>query len=1054
MENNAKVDNEVFVFPISPNHKRFWFHEKNNPNSNTYIIPLVLTFDGNLNCHAFESSLKEIINRHESLRTFFKEVDGEPVQVINPTSSFSLQIIDHMKESNIELEDLIKYEVSKTINIEKAPLFRSLLIRKSANEYIFIWCMHHLISDGWSLNNFLNELSINYNSLLEGRPSPFSELEIQYVDFSEWYREWLEGDEANEHLRYWMNKLSGELPIVNLPIDYSRPIMQTFNGDNVTFELPKEIEMGLQKLSREQNASLFITLTAAFKVLLSRYTGQDDLIVGMPVAGRNVSEVEKLIGFFVNTLVIRNHLSLNNSFYEFLSQVRDSILGALDHQEIPFEDLVEKLRPVRDPSYPTLVQVMVDFNELNTMENKAKFNGLNWNNITMDDNTAKFDLTFSMKRENNRMYFTLNYNKDLFMKETIYRMGQNFTALLKGIVLNPNEKIGVLPILSEQEKKQVLLDWNKTEVDISVYNIPHYFEKQVLNNPQKIAVVFEGKQLTYEELNNSANKLAHYLRNQGISVGDHVGICIGRSIDLIIAVIGVIKAGAAYVPIDTELPEERKKFIIADSEIKILLTSEKFRIKTSDNQVNIVYIDNDWEITSKERYGNPVHAIPSDTAAYVIYTSGSTGLPKGVSVGHNGLVNLISDYQNIRAISVGERCSFWASFSFDASIYEIFTALLSGGELHIIPDSIRLDCEKSVKWFFENEIVNLFVPPFMLSEFLKWIKRKPLNTYSLNRLMVGVEPIPEQTLAEINQYVPNLQIINSYGPTETTIISVRHSFKNKEKITEKNVPIGRPVQNNKVYVLDSQQNPVPIGVTGELYIGGIGVSKGYINRPELNEKYFVNNPYSCNSNERLYRTGDLVRYLCDGNLEYVGRSDEQVKIRGLRIELGEIQSILESHPLVENAVVLKTDEQSVATLTAYYVSVSNLETDSLRNFLKEKLPTFMIPAIYIKLNQIPLTPNGKVDKYKLPQPTLLDKKNKYVAPRNIIEEQISDIWAEILKEDGIGIYDDFFSLGGHSLLATKIIGRINQTFNTNFPINTLFKESSIADFAKLLSNNS
>ena len=1032
--------------------QRLWFLDQFEPNSPFYNIPLALRLAGNLKVRALEQSLQEIITRHEALRTNFITVDGKASQIIQTHTDWQVSVVDlrHLPKSEQELvtQQLAQEHALQPFDLARQPLIRATLVVLSDTEHILLVCMHHIVSDGWSMGVFVKELATLYDGYAQGKSPNLAPLPIQYADFALWQRQWLQGDILQSQLDYWQQQLKDAPALLALPTDKPRPAVQTFAGAHHKFELSVELTSKLTKLSQEQGCTLFMTLLAAYDTLLYRYTGVADILVATPTANRDRIEIEGLIGFFVNTLVMRTDLAGNPSFSELLGRVRKMAMDAYAHQNLPFEMLVEALQPERNLSHTPLFQVM--FVLENAPVSELELTGLTVNLLKIKSTTAKFDLTLGMENTATGLVGVWEYNTDLFDAGTIERMAGHFVTLLEAIVANPQERISQLPILTAVEQQQLLVEWNNTQADYSQNKCIHQlFEEQVERTPDAVAVVFENEQLTYQQLNCRANQLAHYLRSLGVGADELVGICVERSLEMVVGLLGILKVGGAYLPLDPEYPTERLHFMLEDAQVKVLLTQQPLVPLVPEHQACNIYLDTDWEKIAQNSKSNPKNSVTPDNLAYVIYTSGSTGKPKGVLVNHVSVVNLYTDFQTKKPLSVGDRCSLWTSISFDVSIYEIFSALLAGASLYIVPELARLDTITFTNWLDSQQICSAYIPPFMLKDFLDRLSQTPYQL-SLQRLLVGVEPIQEQLLISLSQRIPGLCILNGYGPTETTICSTLYPLQ-LQSIGNRNTPIGKPVQNTDIFLLDDQMQLIPIGVIGEIHIGGIGLARGYLNRKELTQEKFIPNPFSDEPHSRLYKTGDQARYLPDGNIEYIGRIDNQVKIRGFRIELGEIEAVLNQNADVQaSCVIAREDIPGQKRLVAYVVLHQHCTPaiSELRQYLKAKLPEYMMPNAFVVLESLPITPNGKVDRRVLPMPDLQSSIGKYVAPRTPTEEILSQIWTQVLKVEQVGIHDNFFELGGHSLLATQLVSRIRKIFQVELPLRELFATATVGELAQ------
>jgi len=1038
--------------PLSFAQQRLWFIEQLEEARGIYNIPLALRLMGKLDRVALDRAIQEVLQRHQVLRTTFERVNGSPVQVIGSTWTGNLSVVDLRglaeQEQAAEVRRLGKEEALRSFDLVKSPLLRVTLLQLGEESHVLLVTMHHIVSDGWSIGIFLQEFSRLYTAFSRGEASPLSPLSIQYADFTDWQRQWLSGEVLERQLNYWQQQLQGIPPLLELPTDRPRPPVQTFQGRSESFELNAELTQELKTLTQKAEVTLFMALLGAFVVLLYRYSGQEDIVVGSPIANRNRIETESLIGFFVNTLVLRTNLVGEPTFQELLEQVRQVALDAYGHQDVPFEQVVEALQPERSLSHSPLFQVM--FVLQNTPQEKLALPDLNLIPLEIENTVAKFDLTLLMEETEQGLKGVWQYNTDLFDAATIGRMSGHFQTLLEGIVTNPQQRVSELSLLTEAERHQLLVEWNDTQAEFPQDKCIHQlFEEQVEQTPDAVAVVFEDQQLTYKELNGRANQLAHYLQKLGVEPEVLVGICVERSPLMIVGILGILKAGGAYIPLDPSYPQERLIFMFEDSATPVLLTQGQLVEKLSIHQVRVVDLDKDWRSIAEQSQENLRNDINSDNLAYIIYTSGTTGKPKGICCKHIGVVNLLTDFQERKSLSVGDRCSLWTVISFDVSVYEIFSSLLSGGSLFIVPERVRLDAKSHAEWLKANQISSIYIPPFMLNEMADWLEQES-EKVSWRRLLVGVEPIPEQLLVRIGDKIPNLQVINGYGPSETTICTALYSV-NTEIVSNRNTPIGIPVQNTVAYILNTHLQPVPIGVPGELHIGGAGLAGGYLNRPELTAEKFIPNPFSDEPGARLYKTGDLGRYLPDGNIEFIGRIDNQVKIRGFRIELGEIETVLGQHPVVrESVVIAREDIPGDKRLVAYIIPTEQtVDTSEIRRFLKRKLPDYMMPTAFIMLEAMPLTPNGKIDRHALPLPdsSCRSLDTCFVPPRTPTEEVLVAIWADILGLEQVSVQDNFFEIGGHSLLTTQLLFKISELFHCELSLRSLLEKPTIEKIA-------
>ncbi|WP_051188157.1 amino acid adenylation domain-containing protein [Brevibacillus thermoruber] len=1040
--------------PLSFSQRRLWFLCQLEPERMHYNIPMAVRLRGNLNLDAFHRSLNEIVRRHESLRTVFRVEDGEPYQVVLEKLELPLPVIDlrHMEpeERSEEAMRLINVWAQELFNLEQGPLLKVNMIRLDDEEFVVMFNIHHIVSDGWSTSLIIREMSILYEAYCQGRPSPLEELSIQYADYAFWQRTRIQGEYLESQMNYWRKVLGGDLPVLQLPTDRPRPPVMSHRGKLISFKISKELNDKLKAFSRENGVTLFMTLLSAYQLLLYRYSGQEDICVGTPIAVRNRPEMEGLIGFFVNTLVIRTDLSGEPTFLDLLDRVREVVLGALDHQEVPFESLGEELQPIRDMSRTLIFQAMFVLHNLPLIQG-ARLPGLSMELVEFETNWAKFDLTLSLIEQQGGLEGKLEYNSDVFDASTMERFISHFETLLGSIVENPNQNIARLNLLPERERKLLLEEWKQEgQVNLSANECVHQLiEKQAQMSPHAVAVKFQDSELTYGELNERADRLAHQLRRLGVKANTLVGISVERSPEMVVGILGILKAGGAYLPLDPSYSSERLAFMIQDSKIEILLTQKRLKNKLPTYEGTVVFLD-DHLGDIAEVPTTPYSEVGLDDLMYVMYTSGSTGTPKGVMISHRGVMNHNMAVIRRFTLNANDRVLQFASFSFDIAVEEIFPTLIVGGTLVLWKDQFVASGEDFLTWVHEERITVLNLPTAYWHGWVQDLAHIGATLPpSLRLVVVGGEKASTEVYATWSKLAGNqVRWVNTYGPTEATVTATW--YENDPNMKGRPIPIGRPIDNVEVYVLDAHMQPVAVGVPGELYIGGPGVAKGYLYRKDLTEERFVPNPFGSRPGERLYKTGDIVRYLSDGNLEYIGRIDSQVKIRGYRIELGEIEVVLEQHPYITQAVVMvREDEPGVKRLTAYIVADSSaVNTADLRLFLKARLPEYMIPADFVLLEELPLTPNGKVDHKVLPKPEgLTFDTETFVAPRNLFEEMVAQIWSDVLKVKQVGAFDDFFHLGGHSLLATQVISRANETFRISIPLRTIFEYPKLSDWA-------
>jgi amino acid adenylation domain-containing protein len=1035
--------------PLSFAQQRLWFIEQLQPESSTYHICAALRMAGLLNKRALELSLEEILRRHEVLRTSFITVDGEPAQVIAPHSAFVLNTVDlattPVSEREAELQQLMKEEALKPFNLTQGPLLRARLLRLNSTEHVLQLTMHHIVSDGWSSGLIVKELTALYQAFSAGEPSPLEELAIQYADYALWQRERLGGELLSKQIGYWKEQLASAPTTLELPRRQLRSAVPAFRGATQEFELSPDVSARLKTLSRNLESTLFMTLLAAFKVLLWRYSGQTDILVGSPIANRNRVETESLIGFFVNTLVLRTELSPDLSFRELLKRVREVCLGAYAHQDVPFEKLVEALQPVRSLSHTPLVQVM--FALQNAPRPALSLPGLQLSLMEVPIETAKFELTFSLEESFKGLSGVLEYNSDLFDDGAATRMLGQYGRLLEAIVTDPEARLSELPLLTEPERRQILDEWNNTAVFNEGSKCAHeVFAEQAELASSAAAVVTDTERLTFGELNLRANQLANYLRLLGVGPEKRVCICLERSVDLLVSILATAKAGGAYVPLDPSYPAERLSFMVADSNAEVLLTRAGLIEKFSPGSAHIVAVDSERELVAAQQSEPPASGVMPGNLAYIIYTSGSTGKPKGVEIIHDSLMNLVWWYQRSSHLTPRDRATVTSGIGFDAFVFELWPNLTAGVGLYLPNEETRLSPAKLRDWLIAKQITVCFLttPLAELVLGLDWPSHIPLRI-----MHTGGDKLHDFPKDDLP-----FQLINNYGPTENTVIATSGEVEPLGRLTNQSPTIGRPVDNTRVYVLDPDLQLVPIEVPGELCVGGANLARGYVNQPDLTAERFIPNPFSTSPGERLYRTGDRVRYLANGQIEFLGRQDHQIKIRGHRIELGEIEAIINQYPAVgESIVVCHEDERGEKRLAAYLVpgEHAQLSIESLRAILLERVPDYMVPDAFVVLESLPLNANGKVDREALPKPDAYLPRQTYVAPRTELERTISGLWQESLGLEKVGIHDNFFDMGGHSLLMIRMQSRLEQILHREIPIIELFRYPTVSTLALYLS---
>ena len=1035
-------------FPLSFAQQRLWFIDQLQPENNFYNIPAAVRLSGPLDVVAMRRVLGEIVRRHQSLRTRFEVVEGEALQVIDQTYEAKLPLIDLCALAETELEAearrLMKEEAERPFNLQRGPLLRTTLLKLDDEEHLVLLTMHHIVSDGWSVGVLVREVASLYDAYSQGLKSPLPDLPLQYAHFAVWQREWLQGDVLAQQLNYWKQQLAGAPAVLDLPLDYPRPPVQTYHGARVSFRLSRSVTTALKDLGRRERATLFMTLLVAWQTFLNAYTGRTDIVTGADVANRNRSETENLIGFFVNMLVLRTDLSGNPTFRELIGHVREVALGAYAHQDLPFEKLVEELQPQRDLSRNPLFQVL--FVLQNVPAEELQLANLKLTPVEVN-RRAPFDLLLDMREHDGCLGGELRYSTDLFARESVERMVQHFETLLGAIIDNPESRLSELSVLTVEERHLALKEWNRTATNYpQAACINELFEQQTALSPDDVAVIFGDQELTYRELNARANQLAHYLQTLGVGPEVPVGIWVQRSVEMIVGLLGILKAGGVYVPLDPELPLERLSFIIQDAQLPVLLTQDHLLDLLPSFWGQIACLDSEWDMIATHSDSNPINACVADNLAYVIYTSGSTGQPKGTGVSHRAVARLVKQTNYFDVVD-GEVFLQLAPLAFDASTFEIWASLLNGARLAIAPPQ-TLSLAELAATLKRYQVTTLWLTAglfhLMVDEHIEDLK-------GLRQLLAGGDVLSPDHVRKYLQASEG-KLINGYGPTESTTFACCYSM-SKETQIRGSVPIGFPIANTEGYVLDEYLRPAPLGVIGDLYLGGAGLARGYINRPELTVEKFIPHPHSDEAGSRLYKTGDLARYLPDGCIEFVGRNDLQVKIRGYRIELSEIELMLGRHPAVRQCVVVARGEYQGDKRLVAYLTIAGEQAPAareLREFLGEKLPEYMVPAVYVHLDQLPLTPNGKVDRRAFPDPEefAVNAEREFVAPHTEVEAALVSIWEEILGSKQVSLTDDFFDLGGHSLLATQLISRVRERFAVELPLRSVFEMSRLDEFAE------
>ena len=1031
----------VVFYPASLAQRRLWFLNQLQGPTSAYNVPVGLWLYGQLDIAALQRSVQTIVDRHEALRTSFLLLKGDLFQVVRNQLIITVPITDfsHLPQPQNAAYEFARRQVETPFDLSAGPLFRADVLRLAAEEHVLLCTMHHTITDAWSMQLFTNEMATLYEADLNGRVAAVPDLPIHYGDYAAWQIQSLELQDAQQQLTYWKEQLKDAPPLLELPQDRPRPSEQTLRGATHTFSLSSELVAAAAKLAARVQATPFMLFLAAFKLLLYRYGGEPDVLVGVPVAGRNQVETENLIGFFVDTVVLRNDLSGNPRFVDLLAQVRETTLGALAHAEVPFEKVVEVLQPERNLSYNPIFQVM--FSAMKSPVASRDFGNLSVYPYVVDSSTSIFDLNVTLVEWiAGKSWIQIDYNADLFDRSTVERMQQNFCNLLQGIVANPELRISELPLLGDAERHQLVVEFNDTHAgfrqDLCLHEL---FEHQALRTPQATAAVFGDERISYRELNVRAEALAAHLRREGVSPDVLVGLCSDRSVSLLVGILGILKAGGAYVPLDSAYPRERLLQTVRDSGLKLLVTHNKFREAFAKTDARCIELNVDAK-TIRSDPGKSTHAGPQNLA-YVLFTSGSTGSPKGVALEHHNAVNFVQWAQTVFTPQELAGTLFSTSLCFDLSIFEIFVPWSVGGTVIIVPNALALpELPGSSKVTLINTV------PSVMSELL----RAGAVPDSVKTINLAGEALPPSLVADLYDRTSVRNVYNLYGPTETSTYATYTRVSPGAEVT-----IGNPIANTQAYILDRDRNLVPQGGRGELYLAGEGLARGYFARPDLTDERFVPNPFSSDPGRRMYRTGDLCRQRANGTLEYLGRLDHQIKLRGFRIELGEIEVLLAKHEDVQQAVVTVFEARGERRLIAYVSSKTGriIAVPELRRHLERILPAYMVPDIFVAVNEFPRLANGKVNRRALPVPEA-PATTSGVAARNPMEMTLAGVWENVLHREHIGVTDNFFDLGGHSLLAARLIADIQSETGHKVPLSAIFRAPTIESLAVLLKSDS
>ena len=1045
------------VVPLSFAQERLWFLQQWEPASAVYNVARAWRLKGALDVTLLSRCVQRIVQRHEVLRTVLANDGDRPLQQVLPLTAPALQMFDlrhiarNLRDEEIGLR--VGAEAGHCFNLAAEPLLRVTLLQLDRQDHVFVFVAHQAVCDGRSLDLFYRELEALYANGGAAEAASLAELPVQYGDYALWQRRALDEAAMAAPLAYWKKQLGGVLPVLDLPADKPRAAAASGKGARQKIIIDKTLTAGLKELSARASNTLFATLMAAFNVMLGRYTRQDDLVVGFPVANRDHPALENLIGAFVNTLALRSDLSGDPTFTQLLARLRANLQEALAHQDLPFERLVDELKQSRDPSRTAIFQTLFTFQ--NRLPAELSLPGIRSEAIDCDSGGAKYDLSLALGERDGQLSGFFEYRRSLFADDTIARMVQHFLTLLNAIVAEPDQSIARLPMMGEKERRRLLIDWNRTRAVLPKACVHQLFEAQAQRTPSALAFECGLERLTYDRLNRRANRLARYLKKLGAGRNRIVALCLERSVDMVVALLAVLKAGAAYLPLDPEYPRERLEFILDDAQVSVLISQKSiadhrgWKMDSSDRRFSILHSRPSLVLLDRERRNIETHSSenikrassPRDLA-YVIYTSGSTGHPKGVEIEKRSLVNCLLAMQRHLKIAKADVWLAVTTVSFDIALAEILLPLITGGKLVVASLDQARDGERLAQRLRSSGATTMQATPSTWRLLLEagW------QGDAKFRILCGGEALPRDLADRLRSCG---ELWNLYGPTESTIWSTMHRVEGGGDT----VPIGRPLANTQLYILDGVGQPVPVGMVGELCIGGAGVARGYLHRPDLTTERFIANPFSREPGARIYRTGDLARYQIDGTVEFLGRSDNQVKLRGYRIELGEIESVLRLNPAVRDAAVVAgaTGGEGDSGLVAYLVPRDGvtLADNDLRGYLSGKLPNCMVPAVFISLPALPLTPNGKVDRRALPAPDgpRTSAAHDFIEPRDQIEELVAQVWREVLRLDRLGVEENFFQLGGHSLLATRVVARLRGRFNVDLALRKIFERPTVAGLA-------
>jgi len=1046
--------------PLSSAQERLWVLTRLTPDNPAFNIPVAYRLRGRVDLTALDAALNILVDRHQTLRTCFPERSDKPMQVILPSLTHKTVVVNLADRSTATqeaaLEELIHAESRWRFDLSKAPLMRSVLINLGDSESVLLFTLHHIIADGWSLAILFDELSVFYRAILSGEAMNPKPLPLQYGDFAYWQRSRTEQAGLQDQLAYWLSRLGGEIPPLEIPLDRPRQPVQTFNGGWLARNVPEPLAVGLRSLAKREGVTLLTVLLAGFSALLARYSGLTDILFGSPVTNRTRADLESIVGHFVNLQALRVDMAGDPTFRETISRVRETLLEAYTNQEILFEQLLTSLRIERDPGKTPLFQIIfiLQHNPAGRAWRSAlNLPGLEIQPIFTHTGTAKYDLTVEVEELPAGLTVSMEYNTDLYDRDTLDRLAGHYLELLRGAIARPETKLSRLPMLTSKDWEEIL-HWNDTRTDYpSRLCVNQVFEEYAARDPDAVALRLEGQVLTYGQLNQRANQLAHHLRGIGVGAEVVVGLACDRSFELIVALMGILKAGGVYLPLDVNYPAERLAWMIEDSRAPLVLTQSHLAARSGlrsilPERTRYLYLDTDWPEISEAPSINPVQITKPDHLAYVMYTSGSTGRPKGTAIPHRGIVRLVKGV-TYAELSASDVFLQFSTISFDASTWEIWGALLNGARLAIFPPG--QPSFEALSRILQDEGVSFL---FLTSGFFHQMVEQHLDGLKQVRIIAsGGDVVSASHVKTLLAGSRGGVFINGYGPTENTTLVTTQTFREPAEIGNV-LPIGRPVANTTVYILDDDLQPLPVGVVGELYTGGDGLARGYLHQPGLTAEKFVPNPFG--NSQRLYRIGDLARWRSDGTIEFLGRRDFQVKIRGFRIELGEIESSLDAHPDVKaSAVIARGISSDTKRLIGYVVPQPDAELNSseLRRHLAARLPEYMIPSTFVILNDLPLTENGKLNRQALPEPGSERPalETRYASPRTSAEKIVAQIWVEVLNLDQVGLEDNFFDLGGDSLLMLQVHTKIAAAFEGDIPMIWLFTYPTVRSIAERLS---